>query len=851
MTVLKNLALKPKLLISFFLVTCITGVSVTLYSIFFFSGKIEQEALRSISKSLQVAELVYANQASKIGDVAAFLGNDPALNSLALFGIKEKLQGYLQQQLQREGVHQVLVIKDKDFSPLGEARREGIKGLNAEEDFSNNLLVRKVINSGQAITSTELIPRGEAMPLLAIASAFPLIKETYGREVFGVVLIRHILNERPQLLEKIQQLLGISVFISHQRRIISAKVPPHGILPILNIDIYNTLRNTGYYQYANIRASGQLFAHKALYNEQNHMVGVLSVSISADDYVATIDEAILNYLLITLVCILIASLLGYWLAHGIVIPVRRLLFGVERMESGDLAHRIQLQQHDELGVLAAAFNTMSQQLDELFQTLKSTISTLTRTGNALSYEKKLENLLDMLVAEARSISHAEAGLLYTLDNGQLELKVIQSDSALPFRVKSQIDIRQAFLPLENSQFSLVAHVARHKKALCIEATNDEKHDITQALLSAQPLAGYRSEQALLVLPLLDRHNNALGVLELLNPLDVKTGQPAQFSESQFDIINALTSQATVAIENASGYEKIREQNTAFERFVPKEFLHLLGREQVVDIEVGDASLEEMTVLFSDIRDFTRMSERMLPDESFDFLNEYLSRIGPNIVHHGGFIDKYIGDAIMALFAGHHISSADDAVQAALGMFKGLAGLNEARAQQGKAAVHIGLGLHTGPVALGTIGFEGRLETTVIGDTVNMASRVQSLTKMYGIHFGMTAVSLHQLRKTEHLLVREIDTVQVQGKQHAHTIYDVFSADAPELQEQKAAALSVYQEMLLLYRQRQWDNALRLIKQLRHQLPEDRVLDIYQRRCEDFRQTPPPGSWQGITRLGAK
>jgi two-component system sensor histidine kinase ChiS len=144
---------------------------------------------------------------------------------------------------------------------------------------------------------------------------------------------------------------------------------------------------------------------------------------------------------------------------------------------------------------------------------------------------------------------------------------------------------------------------------------------------------------------------------------------------------------------------ITQLTLAYGRFVPRNFLKFLGKESIIDVQIGDQVQQKMTVMFSDIRSFTTLSEAMSPQENFNFLNSYLSQVSPVIRQHKGFIDKYIGDAIMALFP----ESANDAVQAAIAMQKQVALYNEQRQQQGDVPIAIGIGLHTGNLMLGTIG----------------------------------------------------------------------------------------------------------------------------------------------------
>ena len=212
-------------------------------------------------------------------------------------------------------------------------------------------------------------------------------------------------------------------------------------------------------------------------------------------------------------------------------------------------------------------------------------------------------------------------------------------------------------------------------------------------------------------------------------------------------------------------ERITETAESFSRFVPHEFLTFLGKEHVEQIRLGDQVQREMTILFSDIRSYTTLSERMTPQQNIDFLNSYLMSVGPIIRKQGGFIDKYIGDAIMALFPG----SPDEALSAARGIFIQLEEYNALRAASGEEPIAVGVGIHTGTLMLGTIGEENRLDTTVISDAVNIASRLESLTKEHGVKVLISRETRDRL--TLDVPLREIGRVPVKGRSEPVELFE--------------------------------------------------------------------------------
>ena len=236
------------------------------------------------------------------------------------------------------------------------------------------------------------------------------------------------------------------------------------------------------------------------------------------------------------------------------------------------------------------------------------------------------------------------------------------------------------------------------------------------------------------------------------------------------------------------------------------------------------------MLFADIRDFTTLSESITPEDNFKFINAYLTRMEPVIVAHQGFIDKYIGDAIMALFSGN----ADDALKAGIAMLHQLAEYNQHRANSGYVPIQIGIGINTGSLMLGTVGGQNRMDTTVISDAVNLASRLEGLTKKYGVSLLISHHTFAQLEDVNQYAFRIIDRVQVKGKSADVSVYEVFDADPPKLREGKLITKTAFEEALLHYNLHSFTYAERLFEEVLRLNPEDRVAQIYLERCHDIK-----------------
>ncbi|BDQ11409.1 ATP-binding protein [Sediminibacterium sp. TEGAF015] len=270
-------------------------------------------------------------------------------------------------------------------------------------------------------------------------------------------------------------------------------------------------------------------------------------------------------------------------------------------------------------------------------------------------------------------------------------------------------------------------------------------------------------------------------------------------------------------------------NKAYSRFVPNEFLNLLNRDSIIDIKLGDQQQYEMTVLFSDIRDFTSLSEKMSPKENFDFLNGYLEQIGPIIRSHNGFIDKYIGDAIMALFP----SGPDDAIKAAISICQYLEAYNKNRIIDAKPPINIGFGIHTGSMILGTIGELERMESTVISDAVNLGSRLEGLTKIYGVSILASEYSIQKLKHAESFHYRIIDRVRVKGKEQVVSIAEIFDGDSQETLELKQKSKLFFEKGVSAYELNDYKQATYLFEQVCQIYPEDGPTLFYLEKLKKY------------------
>jgi adenylate cyclase len=279
----------------------------------------------------------------------------------------------------------------------------------------------------------------------------------------------------------------------------------------------------------------------------------------------------------------------------------------------------------------------------------------------------------------------------------------------------------------------------------------------------------------------------------------------------------------------------------FGTYVPKELVAQMSRNPEEYSMRGES--REMTVLFSDVRDFTSISEGLTPEGLKDMMNSYLTEMTEVIQQKQGTIDKYIGDAIMA-FWGAPLSDPQHAlhgVEAALDMQRRIRSLDPEFIKRGWPVLNIGVGLNNGEMNVGDMGSRFRRAYTVLGDSVNLASRLEGLTKEYGVGI---LVSENIVKAAEGFVYREVDRVVVKGRQEGVAIYEpigkVGVVGETQLQE-----IDRFHKALEQYRKQRWDDAEGVLKNLAYAAPESKLYKLYLKRIQHFRANPPGPMWNGL------
>ena len=283
------------------------------------------------------------------------------------------------------------------------------------------------------------------------------------------------------------------------------------------------------------------------------------------------------------------------------------------------------------------------------------------------------------------------------------------------------------------------------------------------------------------------------------------------------------------------------------RFIPNEFLHSLNRERITEVMLGDYTERNVTVLFTDIRDYTSLAETMTPEENFRFVNAFHGRMGPIIQKNQGFINQYLGDAIMAIFP----DDSESALRAAIQMQQALAKYNKERLVDDRKAIKMGVGLHTGPLIMGIIGDKNRMDAATIADTVNTASRVESLTKYYGTSILISEDSFQQIENKENFHVRFLGRVQVKGKKEPVGLYECYDGDLENTLAKKIETQADFEMGLQQFFNREFPEATATLNKVLKINSEDHSARLFLNKASKYILEGVPEDWDGIEIMSFK
>ena len=332
----------------------------------------------------------------------------------------------------------------------------------------------------------------------------------------------------------------------------------------------------------------------------------------------------------------------------------------------------------------------------------------------------------------------------------------------------------------------------------------------------------------------------------------------QYSAAHLKLLVTLALQSSTAIESAMLYEKnireVREREEAIlrihevtKKFVPNEFIRSLGKESLTDVRLGDLAEKIVTVLFTDIRDFTSLSEQMTPEENFRFVSSFNERLGPVIRSHEGFINQYLGDSIMAIFPRHP----EDALNAAIAMQKAVYDLNLERKAADLPIIKAGIGMHTGPLIMGITGDENRLDAATISDTVNTAARIESLTKYYKSPLLLSGETLRQITNQDKYGLRHLGEVQLKGKHKPLSIIECINGYSSVELDKKIKTLPQFKQAMDYYRRQRFENAIQTFQSILVNDPDDRTINLYMENAVKYMKNGVPENWTGAEQMLSK
>lgn len=261
-----------------------------------------------------------------------------------------------------------------------------------------------------------------------------------------------------------------------------------------------------------------------------------------------------------------------------------------------------------------------------------------------------------------------------------------------------------------------------------------------------------------------------------------------------------------------------------QNYISPFLLKELDVSNINDLKIGDRVQKDLTILFSDLRSFTELSEQLSPEQNFAFINSYLSRMVPIISQNSGFVDKYLGDGIMAVFP--DAKGADNALKSAVVMQEKIQEYNRHRANSGYKPVSLGVGINTGSSIMGVIGTHERYEATVISDAVNLASRLQSISKAFNIGIVISESTFLQLTSLVEYRYRFIGKVRVKGKNIPISVFEIFNGQLDEIVEKKLKVNTIFEQGMIAYYQKAYTHAVTLFRQALEILPDDGAAKFY-------------------------
>ncbi len=443
------------------------------------------------------------------------------------------------------------------------------------------------------------------------------------------------------------------------------------------------------------------------------------------------------------------------------------------------------------------------------------IDSLQKAYRAIAHTIKLEDMMNNILLTIAQNTSAEKVVLILLEEDEFSIKGIYStggvdnSESLPIPYKNSKIIPQKFI-----DFTFL----KKKPVISDDLSKDSRFLDDSYVIENSPLSA-------LCFPLV-KSEILSGAIYLENNLSTSV-----FTEKLM-VLEILSGEIIPMLEVANSYKSI-------ERFVPKDFLKVIHRNRISDVRLGDSTRITISTLFMDIRNFTTITESLEHEETFKLLNRTLQVVAPEIINNNGFIDKFIGDAVMALFIG----SPDNALMASVGIIKALSEKTDYIVGKFELTFKVGIGLSIGPATLGVLGSKERMDTTVISDSVNESSRLQSLNKLYGTSILTSIRFIEALNTPENYNIFFLDYGRVKGKSVSIGIYEVFVGSPEELEERREFQ-KMFDYFWTLYKKKEFSEAKNLLTGMETKFPNQKITEVFLKRCEYFIDKGIPENWDG-------
>ncbi len=463
------------------------------------------------------------------------------------------------------------------------------------------------------------------------------------------------------------------------------------------------------------------------------------------------------------------------------------------------------------------------------------LTTIVRSAAAVGSELQMQKLLARLLEILLQNAGADRALLFLATGGGLMLEAETSTEGVT-QTLGHVPLIEA----RNVCVPVVRHVERNREPLRVTDASADPD------LANDPHVRESGVRSLLCVPFL-----ASGKVHAVAYLENHVTAGA-FTAANVETLSLLASQVVFSLQNARLYGELEEAfegqvalTRASDRFVPQDFIERIGHSTIVDVALGDSVRKEMSVMFTDVRGFTSLMEGLEEGEDIHLVNTFLRHAEPAILNNSGFVVEYLGDAILALF-----ESADQVVRAGVEMRRTLPALNARRRERGAPTIEFGIGANTDRLTLGVIGGEERIKAGVLGDGVNLAARVESLTKHYRVGMLISGKTRDRLVDPSRWRLRTIDLVQVMGRSEDVELVEVYDADPAPLREAKDRSLESYQAGWAAYREGELTDAEAAFERCREALPDDHTVAMLLERCARHRDAP-RAAWTGVEVLDFK